>query len=159
RIGLPGHLVALYAECVRKPSARQERISFMAHTLLNWYFGWSLVLSAFLTGAGLGLYFHQDNFLGGYASFRRRIVRLGHISQAALGMMNVLYSVSARSAVCSSGADWHCVLPRAASICFVVGGITMPLVCYLTGWREGFRHLFFIPVTSLMLAVSLTLWS
>jgi hypothetical protein len=50
------------------------------------------VLLAFATGAGLGLFFHRDDFLGGYNSFRRRIVRLGHIALAALGMLNVIFS-------------------------------------------------------------------
>ena len=66
--------------------------------LLNWYFGWGLILSAFVTGALLGLFFHRDDFWGGYSSYRRRIVRLGHIAQAALGMMNVLYGLSPRPA-------------------------------------------------------------
>ena len=38
-----------------------------------------------------------------------------------------------------------------------VGGVSMPAVCFLTGWRAGFRHLFFIPVTALAAAVIQTL--
>ena len=117
---------------------------------LNWYFGWSAILAGFGTGAVIGLYFHRDDFLGGYASFRRRIVRLGHIALPALGMMNLIYSLS----------PWPpASLPEAwnASVCFVIGGLSMPLVCFLTGWKQGFRHLFFIPVTSLTLAVFFTL--
>lgn len=118
--------------------------------LLNWYAGWLLVLSAFVTGAALGLFFHRDEFWGGYNSFRRRIVRLGHIALAALGMMNVLYSLSPWPA---SGV-WE---GDAASVCFVVGGISMPGVCFLSGWRKPMRHLFIIPVASLILAVVWTL--
>jgi hypothetical protein len=118
--------------------------------VLNWYFGWISVLGAFVTGAGLGLFFHREDFLGGYASFRRRIVRLGHIAQAALGMMNVLYGLSPWPVA----ERWEA---NAASVAFVVGGIAMPAVCFLTGWREPFRHLFFIPVTALVTAVLLTL--
>jgi hypothetical protein len=117
---------------------------------LNWYFGWLLVLSAFVTGAVLGRYFHRDDFLGGYVSFRRRIVRLGHVSQAALGLMNVLYGLSPLP----PSGNW---LAHAAGISFVVGGVAMPLVCYLSGWRQPFRHLFFVPVISLLLAVLFTL--
>src|SRR5688500_11249151 len=73
-------------------ASRAERV--MVPHPLNWTFGWALVLSAFVTGAGIGLAFHRDDFLGGYGSFRRRVVRLGHIAQAALGMLNVLYSLS-----------------------------------------------------------------
>ena len=116
---------------------------------LNWYAGWSCILLAFLSGAGIGLFFHRDEFWGGYSSFRRRIVRLGHISLAALGMLNVLFSISV--SVAHSSAD------RIASALMIVGAISMPAVCFLTGWRKPFRNLFFIPVTSLIVAVVLLL--
>ena len=80
--------------------------------VLNWQFGWLLVLAAFATGAVMGLSFHREDFLGGYDSFRRRLVRLGHIALAALGMMNVLF------ALCPvAGAREHCpaARPRSAS--------------------------------------------
>ena len=117
---------------------------------LNWTFGWCLVLSAFITGAGIGLFFHREDFWGGYNSFRRRIVRLGHIALAALGMMNVLYGLSPWPAE----SIWQA---SAASLCFIIGGLSMPAVCFLSGWKKMFRHLFFIPVTALILAVLFTL--
>lgn len=117
---------------------------------LNWSFGWGLLLSGFLTGALIGLCFHRDDFWGGYGSFRRRIVRLGHVAQAALGMLNVLYGLSPWPEPSRWQAD-------AASLCFVVGGVAMPVVCFLSGWRASFRHLFFIPVTALVLAVVFTI--
>ena len=107
---------------------------------LNWYAGWSLILAAFATGAASGLFFHRDDFLGGYASFRRRLLRLGHIALAALGMLNVLFSMTAVSSPLSS-------------VLLTVGGISMGPVCFLTAWRKPFRHLFFIPVTALLLGV------
>lgn len=115
----------------------------------NWNLGWLLVLTAFVTGALIGLGFHREDFLGGYTSFPRRLLRLGHIALAALGMMNVLFSLS----------PWPVpgtLLASAASVCFAVGGITMPAVCFLTAWRSGFRHLFAVPVVSLLLAVAFT---
>lgn len=117
---------------------------------INWQFGWCLILSAFVTGSFLGLFFDREDFLGGYGSFRRRLFRLGHVAQAALGMLNVLYAVSAGPA----SPPWT---GQAASVCFIVGGVSMPLVCYLTGWRPGFRHLFPVPVVALVLAVLCTL--
>src|SRR5437870_1544132 len=62
--------------------------------IMNWYAGWTMILTAFVTGAILGLFFYREDFLGGYASFRRRILRLGHIALAALGTINVVYSLS-----------------------------------------------------------------
>jgi hypothetical protein len=120
------------------------------HHELNWYAGWSLILCAFVTGAAIGLFFHEEKFLGGYNSFRRRVLRLGHIALAALGLMNVLYSLSPWP----PPAAWR---SGAASICFVAGGVLMPLVCFLTSWKQFFRHLFFLPVTALVLAVVFTL--
>ena len=113
--------------------------------MMNWYFGWGLILVAFVTGAIIGVFFYTEDFLGGYASFRRRILRLGHISLAALGMINILYSQSSMAAEPS-------LRTTIASVGFVVGGLTMPAVCFLSAWRVGIRRLFFIPVVALILA-------
>ena len=117
---------------------------------LNWWIGWSMILAAFVTGALVGLGFHRDDFLGGYTSFRRRIFRLGHIALAELGILNVVFSLSPWP---KPGDE----LAWAASACFVVGGLLMPLVCFMTGWRERWRKWFAVPVASLILAVVLTL--
>lgn len=117
---------------------------------LNWQAGWLLILGAFLSGAAMGLSFHKEEFLGGYQSLRRRLVRLGHISLAALGMLNLLFASSSWPAPGSA-------LGGAASVCFVTGGVAMPLVCFLSAWRAPFRHLFAVPVVALVLAVVFTL--
>lgn len=118
--------------------------------MINWYFGWGLILIAFTSGAAIGLYFHHDDFLGGYNSFRRRLVRLGHIALAALGIINVLYAqgISPESETTAANV---------ASIAFLVGGATMPAVCFLAAWHPVCRHLFFIPVIALIVAVAQTL--
>ena len=118
---------------------------------LNWVAGWTLVLLAFLSGALLGLRWHREDFWGGYASFRRRVVRLGHVALAALGLMNVIFSLSPLPTPGTTAA-------RVASICFAAGGVLMPTVCFLTGWRAAWRHLFVLPVLSLIAAVMFTLW-
>ena len=120
--------------------------------MMNWYIGWGMILTAFITGAILGLFFYRENFLGGYTSFRRRLLRLGHISLAALGMINILYNFAPMSSEPSLDT-------RIASLAFIIGGITMPAVCFLTSWRVGFRHCFFIPVSALIIAVIHTLRS
>ena len=121
----------------------------VAHPI-NFFAGWAMVLAAFLTGAGIGLFFHQPEFWGGYASFRRRIVRLGHIALAALGMMNVLYALCPWPTADRWNGIW-------AGRLWIIGGLAMPIVCFLTGWREGFRNWFFVPVAALIGAVVLTL--
>jgi len=113
------------------------------HSSANEITGWSLVLVGFVSGAVLGLGFDRDDFLGGYGSFRRRIVRLGHIACVALGMLNVLFA----SAVAAEQP--HRAL---ASALLIAGGIAMPLVCFLTAWRAALRRLFPIPVACLVAA-------
>jgi len=116
----------------------------------NWYFGWAAILAAFVTGALLGMFFYRDDFLGGYDSFRRRMLRLGHIALVGLGVVNLLYALGTRYQAAGL-ATWP------AEYGFIVGGITMPAVCFLSAWRPGFRHLFFIPVVCLIVAVIRTL--
>jgi hypothetical protein len=65
-------------------------------------------------------------------------------------MINILYSLSTSATDSSPQAT-------VAAVCFIVGGATMPGVCWLTAWRAGFRRLFFIPVTALIVAVVQTL--
>jgi hypothetical protein len=107
---------------------------------INWYGGWSLVLLAFLTGAGIGLFFHQEEFWGGYSSWRRRMTRLGHIAMAALGLMNVVYSIAPAASALAGAA-------------LLGGAIAMPGVCFLSAWKKPFRFLFFLPVSMLVVAI------
>jgi hypothetical protein len=114
--------------------------------LLNWYAGWIGILLAFVSGAAIGMFFHDRGWLGGYDSFRRQMVRLGHIALAALGTMNVVYSLS----------PWPTPGTREATIAgwgLLLGGALMPGVCWLSAWRERFRHLFPLPVICLIAGV------
>jgi hypothetical protein len=107
---------------------------------MNWAAGWWLILAGFASGALVGLFFHRADFLGGYGSFRRRMLRLGHIALCALGMLNLIVGLSSQS-----------------SVLFVAGGVMMPAVCFLTAWEERYRRLFFVPVVTLVAAVALIL--
>ena len=113
---------------------------------LNFTAGWWLILAAFASGAIIGLGFHREDFLGGYGSFRRRLLRLGHIALAALGLLNVVYGLSPQPGAGGTLAN----VPGAL---LLAGAIAMPLVCFLTAWWTPIRHCFFIPVVLLMAAV------
>jgi hypothetical protein len=103
---------------------------------------WSLIGAGFLSGAVLGLRFHRDDFLGGYGSFRRRLLRLGHIACVALGFLSLqLLDTLAAHAV--SAPVW--IAPV-----FLAGAVLMPATCFLTTWRPPFRHLFALPVALLV---------
>ena len=121
----------------------------------NWFAGWSLILAGFLAGAVIGLGFHRDEYLGGDSSFRRRMVRLGHIALAALGIINLAFALS----------PWPVpgrAVAQAASICFIAGGAfnsgllarrvwDPDLRVYATG-ADIFNLLFFLATCGLLLA-------
>jgi hypothetical protein len=113
---------------------------------VNVHAGWLAMAFGVLSGAVIGLGFHRDEWLGGYASFRRRLLRLGHISFFGLGALNVLYGLSTAGA---NGRGSH----RTGSTALLVAAVAMPSVCFLAAWRRGFRHLFALPVGAAALGV------
>ena len=113
---------------------------------LNAAFGWLWITLGMATGALIGLRFYREDWLGGYDSWRRRLVRLGHISLFGLGILNVLFAFTLPHVPL---AAWEKSL---ASWCFVIGGVAMPLVCGLAAWKRELRHLFVVPVASLLTA-------
>lgn len=117
---------------------------------VNLMIGWVGMAAGVLSGAVIGLFFHDENWMGGYGSFRRRMARLGHISFFGLGMLNILFAVSVAHLPAST-------LLHGASIAFIVGAVTMPICCFLTAWRRPWRHLFPIPVLATLAAIVLLL--
>jgi hypothetical protein len=109
--------------------------------------GWLGMLAGVLTGAFIGLFFHREDWMGGYTSYRRRLTRLGHISFFGLGFLNLLFAATAGQLFLSGP------YLRVASWGFIVGALTMPAVCFLSAWRKPMRHLFPVPVVSVTVGV------
>jgi hypothetical protein len=124
-------------------------------TKLHLLVGWSAMLLGVLSGAVIGLFFHREEWVGGYGSFRRRLLRLGHLSFFGLGFVNLLFGLTVQFIAVRQPYG------TLASYGFVLGVITMPLCCFLTAWHKPFRHLFPLPVISVLTGmVSLLLgWS
>lgn len=111
---------------------------------MNILAGWIGVLGGVASGAVIGLFFHRDDWVGGYGSFPRRMLRLGHISFFGIGFLNFAIGLTfAAVALPPSHA-------QVAAWAMIAGAVTMPLLCFLTAWRKDFRHLFFIPVLSVL---------
>jgi hypothetical protein len=115
----------------------------------NETFGWCWTLAGMLVGMGLGLGFGREDWLGGYASHPRRLLRLGHLAMIALGILNILFARAVPTL--HLAAPW----PTVAATALIVGAIAMPLCCGLMAWRRAFQPLFALPVTSLLLGVGL----
>lgn len=114
---------------------------------LHIYVGWVAMLFGVVSGGVLGLFFHKDGWAGGYSSFRRRMLRLGHISFFGIGFLNLLFGLTVTVA---SLPPLHTSI---ASAGFLVAIVSMPLTCFLTAWKKPLRHLFPIPVLAVMAGV------
>ena len=109
--------------------------------------GWAGMLCGAVSGALIGLFFHDDRWMGGYGSFRRRLTRLGHISFFGLGFLNLLFGLSLKA------VPLPLLHAQVASFGFILGAVTMPLCCFLAAWRPQLRHLFPIPVICIVVGI------
>ena len=112
---------------------------------LNLLIGWISMVAGATSGAVIGLFFHKENWMGGYGSLRRRMIRLGHIAFFGLGILNVLFALTL-VAVPSSYS-------RVASAGFATAVVAMPACCFLTAWRPALRRLFPIPVAAVLVGI------
>ncbi|MDH3266769.1 MAG: hypothetical protein OEM25_07380 [Gammaproteobacteria bacterium] len=117
----------------------------------NMLAGWTGMVFGLLSGAVIGLFFHQEAFAGGYGSFRRRMLRLGHVAFFGIGIINVIFALTL--------TNTSVVLryPDIASICLIAAAMLMPLICFLTAWKKSFRHIFALPVLAVAIPLVLLL--
>jgi hypothetical protein len=120
--------------------------------MINLYAAWIGILLGAVAGAAQGLFFHDEQWLGGYGSWPRRMMRLGHISFFGIGLLNLAFFFTVRELDLPAVTVWSSGL-------LIVAAVTMPLLCYLAALRKGFRHLFFVPTLSVIVGVAILLWS
>jgi hypothetical protein len=99
-----------------------------------------------ISGAIPGLFFHKQDWLGGYTSWPRRLIRLAHISFFGIGFLNLGLGLTSHAL--------NIAVPT-ASILMLVGAVMMPTICYVSAFRPVFRNLFFIPAGSVLLSIIL----
>jgi hypothetical protein len=112
---------------------------------------WAGILLGFLSGMVQGMFFHRENWLGGYGSLKRRMYRLGHISLFGLGAVNLMFYLTVQSLGGGSG------FLHTASWAFIVGAATMPVCCLLMAHFPKLHLIFAVPVISLIAGGALTL--
>lgn len=114
---------------------------------VNLHAGWIAIFVGLLFGAVVGMFFHREDWLGGYASWKRRMLRLGHIALLGTGLLNVAFALSV--IVLKITPE-----PRVASVLFLIGAATMPTVCVFSAFWPATRRVFFVPVLSLLAAIA-----
>ena len=118
---------------------------------LNLLLAWLWILLGFASGMVLGMFFHRENWLGGYTSLPRRMYRLAHISFFGLGAVNLLFWLTVKDFP-ATGATLGL-----ASLALALGAVTMPLCCVLMAHWPKMRMIFTVPVLSLLSGGVLTL--
>lgn len=118
--------------------------------LINEVFGWFWITFGFLSGTLMGMKFQNEEWMGGYSSHPRRLLRLGHISFLGLGILNILFAHTLIRISLEPN------LIQLASWSFIIGGVTMPICCSIMAREKKFQFLFAIPVISLNIGAVLT---
>ena len=117
----------------------------------NLILAWLWILLGFTSGMVLGMFFHGENWLGGYGSFKRRMYRLGHISFFGLGAVNLLFCLTVQNFSLDGP------LIHFASLAFITGAIAMPICCVVMAHFPKAHMIFAVPVVSLIAGGILTL--
>lgn len=112
---------------------------------------WVGIAVGVLAGAMIGVRFHDTEWLGGYASWPRRMLRLGHIACFGLAIVNLAFIVTVERLPAETGV----LVP---SVLLIIGAVTMPLICWLSAWNKPVRHLFPVPVLAVLLGSLWTAW-
>lgn len=110
--------------------------------------GWIGILASFVSGMFIGLLVFLEKFQHDYSSRQRQYIRLGHISLAALGVINIL------TGICISLGHRF---PQVAQILMVFGLISMPLACFVYAYNSRWFYLFSVPSAFLVIATILIL--
>lgn len=113
---------------------------------INAISAWVCIAAGVLAGSASGLLFHRETWLGGYGSWRRRLIRLAHISFFGIGLLNLAYALTIHA------LHWPSP-PVSVSGTLAAAGILMPATCYLAAWRSRLRHLFVVPVGCVLIGV------
>ena len=107
---------------------------------------WISILLGVLMGAGMGIFFNREDWLGGYGSWPRRMIRLGHISFFGIGLLNLAFGVTVKY------LGWS----RPAEICsqlLMVACALMPATCFAAAMDRRWRHMFVVPVMCVLAGI------
>jgi hypothetical protein len=113
---------------------------------INIYVAWISMICGAVVGALSGLFFHKQEWFGGYHSWQRRMLRLGHIALFGIAFINFAFVFT----VFYFNISQYVLI---SGTLLIIGTISMPLVCFLSAYKKFFRHLFFIPVLSIIAAM------
>ena len=98
---------------------------------LNLYTAWIAFLLGCIAGAIPGIFFHNANWLGGYSSWERRMIRLAHISFFGIGALNLAFALTVYMLEIKSGLGPLSVIYRLGTCFFVIYFLSLQFQLYL----------------------------
>lgn len=104
-------------------------------------------------GLALGLVARHEGGWGGYASFRRRAARLGHVAAVMLPVIGGAYATWLGGRPVAAGP-----LAWAAGL-WIVGGPLLALALFVAAWRPSWRAAMVVPAVALTTASVLFAWA
>ena len=117
----------------------------------NELFGWISVLAGVALGLYMGQKFQREDWLGGYGSFPRRMVRLAHVALAAIGILKIQFAQSVPR------LHLNALLETTASLALMAAAVLMPACCLWIASRQRHFEIFAAPVTCLATGLILTI--
>jgi glucose-6-phosphate-specific signal transduction histidine kinase len=119
--------------------------------MINELFGWISVLASLAMGIYMGQKFRREDWLGGYGSFPRRMVRLAHVALSAIGILNIQFAQTLPH------LHLNARLVQTASVSLMAGAVLMPACCLWMAWRGSRFEIFAAPVVCLATGMILTI--
>ena len=123
----------------------------MTHDL-NAISAWTGMFLGVVSGIAMGLFFHRDDWLGGYDSWPRRMLRLGHLAFFGFAFVNLAYALTLKY------LGWPEPHPLTAGA-LAASTLLTPAVCFLAAWHKPLRHFFALPTVCTLVGVADLLWA
>jgi len=117
----------------------------MTHSIgyANIIFGWCWINIGFIMGMVIGMKFEKANWLGGYASWERRMLRLSHVAFIFLSILNIVYGHELMNVNLSE--TWK----QAGSILIIIGAIGIPVIVFIAAFYKKILYYLAIPIIAL----------
>ena len=122
---------------------------------INIAFGWAWMCLGFIMGMVMGTRVEQfgvntlkrgPDWLGGYESVPRRLLRLSHVAFIMLPLLNIVFGQHIDAALVSF--EWK----RLASGSMIFGAIGVPLLCLTAAFYRPAKLFLGVPATAVLVA-------
>ena len=113
---------------------------------INIIFGWGWMIFGFILGMIVGLKFDKSDWLGGYISWERRMIRLSHVAFIMLSAINILYGHELPNTHLTE--TWQII----GSVLAIVGAVGIPVIVMIAAFYKKILFWLSIPVVSITIA-------